>query len=74
MVYPPPHCKVAVMLREGDTSPTDIPKCLGGRQDLEAGRSRGSKMIPSGNLPMENSYTIIRVNHNLPVFLIIAIR
>lgn len=27
---------VAVMLREGDTSPTDIPKCLGGRQDLEA--------------------------------------
>ena len=40
---PLPHCKVAVMLREGDTSPTDIPKCLGGRQDLEAGRSRGSK-------------------------------
>ena len=28
--------QVAIMLREGDTSTTDIPKCLGPRSEMEA--------------------------------------
>ncbi len=35
--------QVAVMLREGDTSPTDIPKFFGGRNEMEA------PLVPPGN-------------------------
>lgn len=37
--------QVAVMLREGDTSPTDIPKFFGARNEMEAPSANGGRTL-----------------------------